>query len=148
MQISNGIISNMRILIVQASHCQSMCRIAGIIHKSFPVVELERMVKTMCNSLIHGGPDDGGIEAMGQEHVVLGNRRLALQDLSAAGHQPMHYRQRYTITYNGELYNFPQLKQELEKEGHYFSNHTDTEVILAAFAQSACPWIDGSPSAP
>ncbi len=93
------------------------------------------MVKTMCDSLIHGGPDDGGVEAMGQEHVVLGNRRLALQDLSAAGHQPMHYRQRYSITYNGELYNFPQLKLELEKTGHYFRNHTDTEVILAAFAQ-------------
>lgn len=112
-----------------------MCRIAGIIHKSFPVVELEQMVKTMCDKLIHGGPDDGGVEAMGQHHVVLGNRRLALQDLSFAGHQPMHYDNRFSVTYNGELYNFPELKRQLENLGHRFKSHTDTEVVLAAFAQ-------------
>lgn len=89
----------------------------------------------MCNCLVHGGPDDGGIFSQPTGNLVLGNRRLALQDLSDAGHQPMHYANRFTITYNGELYNFPELKKELIGLGHVFHNHTDTEVILAAFSQ-------------
>jgi asparagine synthase (glutamine-hydrolysing) len=88
----------------------------------------------MCNKLVHGGPDSGGTYAVPDYHLVLGNRRLALQDLSNAGMQPMHYANRYSITYNGELYNFPSLKQELITLGYTFQNHTDTEVILAAFA--------------
>ncbi len=93
------------------------------------------MVQTMCNSLIHGGPDDGGIYSSPTENLVLGNRRLALQDLTSAGHQPMNYADRYTITYNGELYNFLSLKDDLISKGYQFKNHTDTEVILAAFAE-------------
>lgn len=92
------------------------------------------MVQQMCTIQKHGGPDDEGIYQSGEEHMVLGNRRLSLLDLTSAGHQPMQYG-RYIITYNGELYNFPVLKKELEKLGHQFTNHTDTEVILAAFSQ-------------
>ena len=112
-----------------------MCRIAGIIHPNIPATDLEKMTQEMCELLKHGGPDDGGLFMSAPDHLALGNRRLSLLDLSSAGHQPMKYNNRYTITYNGELYNFQSLKDELISCGMLFSNHTDTEVILAAFAK-------------
>ncbi len=112
-----------------------MCRIAGIMHKGTSVNKLEETVLEMCNLLKHGGPDDGGIYTSANNNLVLGNRRLAIQDLTAAGHQPMQYQDRYYITYNGELYNFNSLKEELKGLGHRFNTQTDTEVILAAYAQ-------------
>ena len=88
----------------------------------------------MCNILRHGGPDDEGIYSS-SNGVVLGNRRLALLDLSQAGHQPMSYADgNYHITYNGEIYNFPQLREELIQKGLTFVSNSDTEVILASFA--------------
>ncbi len=112
-----------------------MCRIAGIINTKLPVALLEKLVEEMCELLKHGGPDDGGTFTEENENLVLGNRRLSLLDLTTAGHQPMHYGSRYTITYNGELYNYKSLKKELQLLGLRFYNDTDTEVILAAFAQ-------------
>jgi len=112
-----------------------MCRIAGMVHLGFPVSTIEQWVGEMCQLQLHGGPDDGGIYSAPNDHLVLGNRRLALIDLSHEGHMPMQYQNRYYITYNGEIYNFLTLKKELQALGHQFSNHTDTEVILAAFAQ-------------
>ena len=111
-----------------------MCRIAGIINATLPVSSLENIVTSMCALQKHGGPDDGGIYTSADEYLVLGNRRLSLLDLTSAGHQPMSYAERYTITYNGELYNFLSLKKELESLGLPFKTGTDTEVILAAFA--------------
>ena len=112
-----------------------MCRIAGIIHPAIPIEQLQNIVGSMCDLLKHGGPDDEGIFASEGNHLVLGNRRLSLMDLSASGHQPMHYLQRYSITYNGELYNFTALKTLLQNEGLVFNTTSDTEVILAAFAK-------------
>lgn len=112
-----------------------MCRIAGIIDPTTPAGNIESMVRQMCSLLQHGGPDDEGIFSAACDHLVLGNRRLALIDLSSAGHQPMQYGSRYTITYNGELYNHHKLREELKGLGKTFTNQTDTEVILAAFAQ-------------
>ena len=97
--------------------------------------DIENIVAEMCQLQKHGGPDDGGLYASESDHLVLGNRRLALIDLSSEGHMPMKYQDRYFITYNGELYNFLALKEELIKLGHEFKNHSDTEVILAAFSQ-------------
>ena len=83
----------------------------------------------------HGGPDDEGIYSDDPQHLVLGHRRLSLIDLSACGHQPMSYAGgRYQISFNGEIYNFKELKKDLEKEGYCFKTESDTEVILAAFA--------------
>lgn len=82
----------------------------------------------------HGGPDDQGIFSDEEHHLVLGNRRLSLIDLSHAGHQPMAFADRFEITFNGEIYNYLELKEELKNAGQSFSNGTDTEVILAAFA--------------
>ena len=112
-----------------------MCRIAGILHPSISVEQLQKTVLSMCDLLKHGGPDDEGIFTAPIDHLVLGNRRLALMDLSVSGHQPMHYQERYTITYNGELYNFTALKTLLQMEGMVFNTTSDTEVILAAFAK-------------
>jgi asparagine synthase (glutamine-hydrolysing) len=112
-----------------------MCRIAGVVNKYLPVTSLEVIVKEMCQLLKHGGPDGEGIYANAENNMVLGHRRLALIDLSNNGHQPMPYaNDRYYITYNGELYNYLELKEELKKEGCCFNSQTDTEVILAAFS--------------
>jgi asparagine synthase (glutamine-hydrolysing) len=67
--------------------------------------------------------------------LALGHRRLSILDLSPLGHQPMSYQDRYWIVYNGEVYNYLELRIELEKAGHQFRSHCDTEVILAAYAQ-------------
>lgn len=68
-----------------------------------------------------------------KSEIALGFRRLAIQDLSQAGHQPMSYLNRYWIVFNGEIYNFPEIKQELESCGYNFSTKTDAEVIMAVY---------------
>jgi len=112
-----------------------MCRIAGIIDRSLNSAAIETMVKEMCNTLKAGGPDDEGIYCDTAHHLVLGHRRLSIIDLTPTGHQPMPYSdQRYWISYNGELYNYPELRAELKNLGCNFATSSDTEVILAAFA--------------
>jgi asparagine synthase (glutamine-hydrolysing) len=92
------------------------------------------MVKEMCDLLQHGGPDDEGSYCNAEEGVALGNRRLALIDLSPCGHMPMSYaNERYWITYNGELYNYLEIREELKAAGYVFKTNSDTEVILASF---------------
>ncbi|MEW6469832.1 MAG: asparagine synthase (glutamine-hydrolyzing) [Bacteroidota bacterium] len=102
-------------------------------------------VRAMNGSLAHRGPDDEGTYV--QEGIALGHRRLSIIDLSAAGHQPMTFDEgRFTIVYNGELYNYRELKFDLQRApsgsggGFIFRTNTDTEVILAAYARwgSAC----------
>jgi len=112
-----------------------MCRIAGMIDRSLPTTAIKGLVKEMCQLLKAGGPDDEGTWCDEAHQLVLGHRRLSIIDLSPAGHQPMSYaEERYWISYNGELYNYPELKAELIQLGCRFVNASDTEVILAAFA--------------
>jgi asparagine synthase (glutamine-hydrolysing) len=112
-----------------------MCRIAGVINRSMSTSCLEGIVKEMCQLLQHGGPDGEGVYTNTENHLVLGHRRLSLIDLSSNGHQPMPYaNNRFYISYNGELYNYLELKEELKKAGCCFTSQSDTEVILAAFA--------------
>jgi len=107
-----------------------VCGISGIINryqKKVPKKEIENI-----NSLIaHRGPDDEGFYF--GENFAFGHRRLSILDLSSDGHQPMHYLDRYTITYNGEIYNYLELKEELLSFGYKFHSETDTEVILASY---------------
>jgi asparagine synthase (glutamine-hydrolysing) len=112
-----------------------MCRISGIINPSYAFENAVMQVEKMCQLQKHGGPDDEGIYANKEKNIVLGHRRLSLLDLTTAGHQPMHYEERFTITYNGELYNYQSLKETLITFGYSFKTNTDTEVILAAFAK-------------
>lgn len=88
-------------------------------------------IKGMNTIIAHRGPDDEGF-FLGN-NFALGHRRLSIIDLSKAGHQPMIYIDKYTITYNGEIYNYRELKDELKKDGYQFKSKTDTEVILAAY---------------
>ncbi|TMJ79722.1 MAG: asparagine synthetase B, partial [Alphaproteobacteria bacterium] len=89
----------------------------------------------MNRTLRHRGPDDGGLWADHTAGIVLASRRLAIRDLSPAGHQPMtSHCGRYVIAYNGEIYNFLDIRRDLEKEGQRFVSNSDTEVLLEACA--------------
>jgi asparagine synthase (glutamine-hydrolysing) len=110
-----------------------MCGIAGIVNIDGDIVQKD-MLDSMTRVLHHRGPDDMGLYL--DRNVGLGHRRLAIVDLSAAGHQPMSYSDgRYWITYNGEVYNFRDIRAELKKKGYVFESQTDTEVILAAYVE-------------
>lgn len=111
-----------------------MCGIAG----AFAKRDVAEHVSLMTDALFHRGPDDGGVAQLsssdGGNAGAFGNRRLAIIDLSPAGHQPMFSRDgRYCITYNGEIYNYLEIRAELESEGLTFRGWSDTEVFLAAW---------------
>jgi asparagine synthase (glutamine-hydrolysing) len=90
----------------------------------------------MACAVLHRGPDDNGVWVAAEAGVGLGHRRLSIVDLSPEGHQPMLSADgRYVLVFNGEIYNFPPLRIELESLGHEFRGHSDTEVMLAAFVQ-------------
>jgi len=112
-----------------------MCRIAGIINSQLSIENLAVKVKEMCEVMAHGGPDDEGIYQDPSQGLTFGHRRLSLIDLSPAGHQPMYYQNEdLVISFNGEIYNFKELKAELLNNGLEFNTHSDTEVILAGYA--------------
>ena len=114
-----------------------MCGIFGIIGLNAPVPA--ELLERATQSLAHRGPDDGGtviLQDSAQEviEVGLGNRRLAILDLSPQGHQPMNDPATGNwIVYNGEVYNFREVRAKLEREGLRFSSNSDTEVILKAY---------------
>lgn len=87
----------------------------------------------MTDALSHRGPDGEAQWANGNGNVLLGHRRLAIIDTSAAAAQPMHYLGRYTIVHNGEIYNYIELRHTLQQKGYEFHSYSDTEVILAAY---------------
>jgi asparagine synthase (glutamine-hydrolysing) len=111
-----------------------MCGIAGYI--DFLNKTSEDVLTKMTNELNHRGPDGGGTEMIQSAYaqIGLGHRRLAIIDLTSSGHQPMQYGPLW-ITYNGEIYNFKEIRIELEALGHSFNSHSDTEVILHAYKE-------------
>ncbi len=109
-----------------------MCGIAAII-QSNPSGYNKEHLKKMTDALIHRGPDGEGTWQNETGNILLGHRRLSIIDISEAGNQPMHYRDRYTIVHNGEIYNYIELKEDLRKKGYSFQSQTDTEVIAAAY---------------
>jgi asparagine synthase (glutamine-hydrolysing) len=115
-----------------------MCGIAGFwtSQADFSRTVLDDRVSKMTDTLVKRGPDDSGVWSDAQNSIALGHRRLSVIDISEHGHQPMTSADgRYVIVYNGEIYNFKALSIELEKAGHSFRGHSDTEVILAAFSE-------------
>jgi asparagine synthase (glutamine-hydrolysing) len=113
-----------------------MCGIAGILDND--AKRVRSALARMTAAQAHRGPDDSGEEVLlvGDGFLGLGQRRLAILDLSPAGHQPMcHPRTGDWIVFNGEIYNFAELRQELEAAGEAFSGHSDTEVLLHALAR-------------
>lgn len=119
-----------------------MCGIAGIWTLEGPDLSLDQF-SLFLDALSHRGPDGRGVYKDSQEHLFLGHRRLAILDLSERGVQPMPYAsQRYWIVFNGEIYNFIELRIELEGLGHVFLSNSDTEVILASYIEwgEACQY--------
>ncbi|WPU91631.1 asparagine synthase (glutamine-hydrolyzing) [Mucilaginibacter sabulilitoris] len=111
-----------------------MCRIAGIIDNRLQPEEIDLKVRAMCQVLQHGGPDDEGVFLDHSANLGFGHRRLSVIDLSSNGHQPMtDSAQKTCITFNGEIYNYQELKRDLLKRGAVFKSGTDTEVILSAY---------------
>ena len=105
-----------------------MCGILGTI----PRTE-SNVFRHALDTLIHRGPDDYGIESIG--NITLGHRRLSIIDINH-GHQPMFdHSKRYAVVFNGEIYNFIEIKKELKSLGHSFKSNSDTEVLLSAYIE-------------
>lgn len=122
-----------------------MCGIAGIISidksKMQPAV-----IKKMTDSIAHRGPDGDEVWIDENNRVGLGHRRLSIIDLSHEADQPMHYAGRYTIVFNGEIYNYIELKDDLLKQGYIFKTASDTEVLMALYdrhKENCLPLLDG-----
>jgi asparagine synthase (glutamine-hydrolysing) len=114
-----------------------MCGIAGFWdwRSSVDAGELQSRAVRMIDSLRHRGPDDSGVWCDAGQQLALGNRRLAILDLSDNGHQPMWSSNgRLCLVYNGEIYNHPELRNDLETAGRKFRGHSDTEVLVEAIA--------------
>lgn len=106
-----------------------MCGIAGTVG-----VADKNLIERMTDVLRHRGPDDGGVMVFEKHGVALGHRRLSIIDLSPAGHQPMsNAAGTLWITFNGEIYNYTVIRDELIGKGYQFRSHSDTEVLLAAY---------------
>lgn len=108
-----------------------MCGIAGYVSKR---AQPDNILTSMSSAIHHRGPDDAGVWS--EPGVGLAHRRLSIIDLSSYGHQPMASPcSRYVIVFNGEIYNYIELKKELQALGEVFSGHSDTEVLLASYRQ-------------
>ena len=110
-----------------------MCGIAGIYHFDNRPPEAVQMVKTMAAAIAHRGTDDEGF--FENEHLVLAHQRLSIIDLET-GHQPMSNEDgSVVVACNGEIYNFKEIREDLEKKGHMFSTNTDTEVLVHGYEE-------------
>lgn len=109
-----------------------MCGITGFI--DFKSNTSKETLHKMVSSMQHRGPDDFGVEVFEEKNALIGfgQSRLSIIDLSAAGHQPMHFKH-LSIVFNGEIYNYKEIKTELIDKGRVFTTQTDTEVILQSF---------------
>jgi len=109
-----------------------VCGIAGVVAGEGANVDTA-CIHRMCDAIVHRGPDDEGVFVQGA--VGLGMRRLSIIDVGG-GHQPIHNEDKSVwVVYNGEAYNFPQLRRELQGRGHHFYTHTDTEVIVHLYEE-------------
>lgn len=115
-----------------------MCGIAGFISFSDFLFDYTDVITKMTNTLAHRGPDDSGIFIDTDLKTALGQTRLSIIDLSSAGHQPMLESNFLALSFNGEIYNFMELREKLIARGYTFASKTDTEVILKSY----CEWGD------
>lgn len=110
-----------------------MCGICGTFSFNRTSAE-EKVIRSMMEKIHHRGPDDEGLFL--KKHLGFGFKRLSILDLSLAGHQPMQDPSgRYTIVFNGEIFNYVELKNTLKAKGYHFKSNTDTEVLLYAFIE-------------
>src|SRR5690349_15903937 len=110
-----------------------MCGITGLYQWADDPDAVRRLVRGMCQAIVHRGPDDEGIFA--GPSIGLGMRRLSIIDVDG-GHQPIQNEDgTVSVVFNGEIYNFRSLREELERRGHRFKTKTDTEVIVHAYEE-------------
>ena len=112
-----------------------MCGITGFwsFGSQLAGLSFDRIAQEMADQLTSRGPDSSGVWWEKENHLAFGHRRLAIVDLTETGHQPMTSASgRFVITYNGEVYNAPELHESLSAKGYSFRGSSDTEVILAA----------------
>ena len=111
-----------------------MCGIVGFVDKKRSTKEKKEMIKKMADRIAHRGPDDEGFYV--DDNVALGHRRLSILDLSKNGAQPMYNENKnLAIVFNGEIYNYESIKEELIKKGHKFKTKTDTEVLIHGYEE-------------
>lgn len=112
-----------------------MCGIAGYLYRGTRSYDSTELLRTMSDCLEHRGPDSSGLWFDDEAGIGLSHRRLSILDLSALGHQPMtSANDRYIIVYNGEVYNFLEIRETLAQLGHQFRGDSDTEVLLASIS--------------
>ncbi len=118
-----------------------MCGLTGFV--DFNKQSDKETVSKMTSVLHHRGPDDAGLDFFDQDSysIGLGHKRLSILDLSALGHQPYHY-EHLSMVYNGEIYNFKEVRAELEKLGETFVSDSDTEVIIKSFARKGLSCVE------
>jgi asparagine synthase (glutamine-hydrolysing) len=113
-----------------------MCGITGYWGPGFQAGDAEHILGRMTDAIRHRGPDDAGAWTDPERGIALGHRRLSILDLTPTGHQPMTSRDgRYVVVFNGEIYNFAEIRQRLADTGESFRGHSDTEVMLAAISR-------------
>ncbi|RPI51544.1 MAG: asparagine synthase (glutamine-hydrolyzing), partial [Acidobacteria bacterium] len=131
-----GVRATARLPFVRANN-HHMCGIAGVVSHEPGTRPLSggTVADAMAATMVHRGPDDSGVWQSSSGEVALSHRRLSIIDLSALGRNPMSLDDRLWITFNGEIYNFHELRDELQRAGRRFRSRTDTEVVLAAYDQ-------------
>jgi asparagine synthase (glutamine-hydrolysing) len=113
-----------------------MCGISGFFSTQYSAEEMNKVIKRMIDAIQHRGPDDHGVWVHSEAGIALGFRRLAILDLSPLGHQPMlSTNERFVMIFNGEIYNFAEIRNELSSLGHSFRGGSDTEVMLAGVVE-------------
>ena len=120
-----------------------MCGIVGIFNRNKEPIS-HRLLKSMTDAIAHRGPDGEGHYI--DVNIALGHRRLAVIDLTPAGNQPMASKDgNIVVTYNGEIYNFQELRIKLEAKGHRFNSRTDTEVLIHGYEEEGINFIQIKP---
>ena len=114
-----------------------MCGVVGFLGGAGPAEENAAIGRRMADLILHRGPDDVGVWVDNEAEIVMAHRRLSIVDLSPSGHQPMISAcGRYVIVFNGEIYNYEEIRRKLDSEKtHHWSGHSDTEVLLEAIAR-------------
>jgi asparagine synthase (glutamine-hydrolysing) len=118
-----------------------MCGIVGCVRFDEGKVS-EQLIKSMTDVIAHRGPDGVGCWINSNQNVSLGHRRLSIIDLSNHAHQPMNVEGRYTIVFNGEIYNYLELRKSLVSDGTIFRTNSDTEVLVQMYHRYGAKMLD------
>ena len=120
-----------------------MCGICGVLSTGDGLSVAEDVLRDMCDTMSHRGPDDEGVWRLPEQRIALGHRRLSIVDLSSAGHQPMSNEDGTVwVTFGGEIYNHAALREELEAKGHVYRSRTDSETIVHLYEEEGVHCVE------